>query len=335
MALIEVNNLKVYFPIRTGIFGRVQGHVRAVDNVSFKIRRGETLGLVGESGSGKTTVGRSILRAIDPTDGQVFFALNGRKIELSKIEGKELRKYRRHLQMIFQDPYASLNPRMTVRDIIAEPLVASGLDRGKTLDDRVRKTAARCKLNLEYLRRFPHAFSGGQRQRISIARAIISDPAFIVCDESVSSLDVSIQAEILNLLMDLRKELKIAYLFIAHDLSVVAQISDRVAVMYMGIFVEIAPTGELFFHPRHPYTEALLSAIPKVNPDHNMKPVILKGEIPDIVKRPAGCRFHTRCIYAREQCKTEVPGWREIDKEHFVACHLADELGLAGAVAAQ
>ncbi len=216
----------------------------------------------------------------------------------------------------------------------AEPLVASGLDKGKTLDERVRETAARCKLNLEYLRRFPHAFSGGQRQRISIARAIISNPEFVDCDESVSSLDVSIQAEILNLLMDLRKELKTAYLFIAHDLSVVAQISDRVAVMYMGIFVELAPTGELFFHPRHPYTEALLSAIPRVNPDHDMKPVILKGEIPGIVKMPAGCRFHTRCIYAREQCKTEVPEWREIDKEHFVACHLADELGLAGAVAA-
>ncbi len=330
MALIKVNNLKVHFPIRTGLFGRVQGHVRAVDNISFKIHQGETLGLVGESGSGKTTVGRTILRGIEPTDGQIFFKQNDHYVELTKLQGEELRKFRRHMQMIFQDPYASLNPRMTVRDIIAEPLVASGLDKGKTLDARVREGAARCKLNLEYLRRFPHAFSGGQRQRISIARAIVSNPEFIVCDESVSALDVSVQAEILNLLMDLQKELKTTYLFIAHDLSVVAHISHRVVVMYMGTFVELASTENLFFSPKHPYTEALLSAIPEANPDHQMKPVSLKGEIPDIINPPRGCRFHTRCNYARDRCKEEVPGWREMDQEHFVACHFADELVLTG-----
>jgi len=334
VALIEVNNLKVYFPIRTGMFGQAKGHARAVDNVSFKIRQGETLGLVGESGSGKTTVGRSILRAIDPTDGKVFFALNGHNIELTKLKGKALRKFRKHMQLIFQDPYASLNSRMTVRDIIAEPLVASGLARGKILDERVREAAARCKLNLEHLRRFPHAFSGGQRQRISIARAIVSNPDFIVCDETVSALDVSIQAEILNLLMELQKELKTTYLFIAHDLSVVAHISDRVIVMYMGTFVELAPTEKLFFRPKHPYTEALLSAIPEVNPDHDMKPISLKGEIPDIGKPPAGCRFHTRCTYVRNRCKVEVPEWREIDQKHFVACHFTDEFALTGAMTA-
>ncbi len=332
MTLLKVNNLKVHFPVRTGIFGRIQGYVRAVDDISFKIRRGETLGLVGESGSGKTTVGRTILRGIEPTEGQIFFNRNGNNIELTKIEGEELRKFRQHMQMIFQDPYASLNPRMTVRDIIAEPLVASGLVRGKALDARVREGAARCKLNLEYLRRFPHAFSGGQRQRISIARAIVSNPEFIVCDESVSALDVSVQAEILNLLMDLQKELKTTYLFIAHDLSVVAHISHRVAVMYMGILVELAPTEDLFFSPKHPYTEALLSAIPEANPDHQMKPVSLRGEIPDVINPPGGCRFHTRCNYARDKCKEEIPGWQEMGKEHFVACHFAHELLLTGAM---
>jgi oligopeptide/dipeptide ABC transporter ATP-binding protein len=332
VTLLKVNNLKVHFPVRTGIFGRIQGHVRAVDDISFKIRRGETLGLVGESGSGKTTVGRTILRGIEPTEGQIFFNRNGNNIELTKIEGEELRKFRQHMQMIFQDPYASLNPRMTVRDIIAEPLVASGLVRGKALDARVREGAARCKLNLEYLRRFPHAFSGGQRQRISIARAIVSNPEFIVCDEPVSALDVSVQAEILNLLMDLQKELKTTYLFIAHDLSVVAHISHRVAVMYMGILVELAPTEDLFFSPKHPYTEALLSAIPEANPDHQMKPVSLKGEIPDVINPPGGCRFHTRCNYARDKCKEEIPGWQEMEKEHFVACHFAHELLLTGAM---
>jgi len=333
--LLEIKNLKVHFPIRSKqFFGGVTTYVKAVDGVSFYIEKGETLGLVGESGSGKTTVGRSILRAIEPTAGQVTFNIDGQTVDLSQLQGKELRAFRKHMQLIFQDPYSSLNPRMTVRDIIAEPLVAIKLAKGKAVDERVRETAALCKLNLEYLRRFPHAFSGGQRQRIGIARALISRPQFIVCDESVSALDVSIQAEVLNLLMDLQAELGLTYLFIAHDLSVVAHISKRVAVMYLGQFVELAPTKQLFSAPKHPYTEALMSAIPEVNPDVEMVPVHLKGEIPSPVNPPSGCRFHTRCPYVEDVCRTEMPAWREIEKEHFVACHFVDSLQLKGTVTA-
>ena len=329
--LLEIKNLKVHFPIRsTRLFGGTTKYVKAVDGVSFYIERGETLGLVGESGSGKTTIGRSILRAIEPTEGQVTFNLDGQKVDLTQLQGKDLRAFRRYMQLIFQDPYSSLNPRMTVRDIIAEPLVANKLATGKEVDRQVRETAALCKLNLEYLRRFPHAFSGGQRQRIGIARALISRPQFIVCDESVSALDVSIQAEVLNLLMDLQAEFGFTYLFIAHDLSVVAHISKRVAVMYLGQFAELAPTKQLFYTPRHPYTEALMSAIPEVNPDVEMTPVSLKGEIPSPVNPPAGCRFHTRCLYVQDKCKTEIPQWREIEDGHFVACHFADTLTLKG-----
>ncbi|GAB4431232.1 MAG: dipeptide ABC transporter ATP-binding protein [Anaerolineae bacterium] len=329
--LLNVKNLKVHFPIKGGFFGRESGRVKAVDDVSFTINRGETLGLVGESGSGKTTIGRSILRAIDPTAGEVLFRQNGSQVDLAKLSQSELRRFRRHLQMIFQDPYASLNPRMTVRDIIAEPLVASKLAKGDELDERVRETATRCKLNLEHLRRFPHAFSGGQRQRIGIARALVSGPEFIVCDESVSALDVSIQAEILNLLMDLQRDLHLTYLFIAHDLSVVAHISTRVAVLYVGQLVELAPTEKLFFSPKHPYTEALMSAIPEVDPDLQMKPVSLAGEIPNPANPPAGCRFHTRCPYVQARCQSEIPAWRPVGDDHFVACHFADELDLKGA----
>ena len=329
--LLEINNLKVHFPIRSRrLFGGTTRYVKAVDGVSFYIEKGETLGLVGESGSGKTTVGRSILRAIEPTEGQVTFNLDGQIVDLTQLQGRNLRAFRRYMQLIFQDPYSSLNPRMTVRDIIAEPLVASRLARGKKVDERVRETAALCKLNLEYLRRFPHAFSGGQRQRIGIARALISRPQFIVCDESVSALDVSIQAEVLNLLMDLQAEFGLTYLFIAHDLSVVAHISNRVAVMYLGQFVELAPTKKLFYTPKHPYTEALMSAIPKVNPDMEMTPVHLKGEIPSPVNPPSGCRFHTRCPYVQDTCRTEMPQWQEIETGHFVACHFADTFTLKG-----
>ena len=329
--LLEIKDLKVYFPIRSrSLLGSVTKYVRAVDGVSFYVEKGETLGLVGESGSGKTTVGRSILRAIEPTEGQVTFNIDGQMLDLSQLSDKEMRGFRKHMQLIFQDPYSSLNPRMTVRDIIAEPLVAQKLATGKEVDELVRDTAALCKLNLEYLRRFPHAFSGGQRQRIGIARALISQPQFIVCDESVSALDVSIQAEILNLLMELQEEFGLTYLFIAHDLSVVAHISKRVAVMYLGQFVELAPTKELFYTPKHPYTEALMSAIPEVDPDQEMVPVHLEGEIPSPVNPPSGCRFHTRCPYVQDLCKTEVPQWQEIEKERFVACHFADTLTLKG-----
>lgn len=329
--LLNVEDLKVYFPITTrGVFRRETGYVRAVDGVSFTINEGETLGLVGESGSGKTTIGRAILRALDITEGKMTFNLDGEVINLSGIEGKELRNFRQHMQLIFQDPYSSLNPRMTVRDIIAEPLVANKLVPSKDVDSMVQETAKLCKLNIEHLRRFPHAFSGGQRQRICIARALVSHPKFVVCDESVSALDVSIQAEILNLLMELQSELGLTYLFIAHDLSVVAHISDRVAVMYVGQFVEFASIKELFTKPRHPYTEALLSAIPEVDPDVEMKPVSLQGEIPNPANPPSGCRFHTRCQYAEDKCRVEEPEWREVDTDHFVACHFTDELVLKG-----
>lgn len=329
--LLDVNKLTVHFPIRKGFFGRTQGHVRAVDGITFAIHKGETLGLVGESGSGKTTVGRSILRAIDPTSGQVIYHTEDAAVDVTQLQGQQLRAFRHHMQMIFQDPYASLNPRMTVRDIIAEPLIASGLARGDEVDERVRETALRCRLNLEHLRRFPHAFSGGQRQRIGIARALVANPEFIVCDESVSALDVSIQADILNLLMDLQAELGLTYLFIAHDLNVVAHISTRVAVMYVGQLAELAPTRKLFFTPKHPYTEALLSAIPEVDPDLEMKPVSVHGEIPNPAAPPDGCRFHTRCAYVQDRCRREVPAWQPIDDDHFVACHFAQELTLQGA----
>jgi peptide/nickel transport system ATP-binding protein len=326
--LIKVEGLKVYFPIAgKGLFGGGSGEVRAVDDINLEIKKGETLGLVGESGSGKTTVGRALLRAVDATGGTIRFWHQGEEIDLRALGKREMRSYRRYMQLIFQDPYASLNPRMTVRDIIAEPLEAQGLCKSKKeVDERVREIAARCKLNLEHLRRFPHAFSGGQRQRICIARALVSNPDFVVCDESVSALDVSIQAEILNLLADLQKELQLTYLFIAHDLSVVAHIADRVAVMYVGQLMELAPAKALFARPHHPYTKALLSAIPRIDPDKDFKPQKLPGEIPNPANVPEGCRFHTRCPYARERCRGEAPAWRQMGEEHFVACHFAEEL---------
>lgn len=351
--LIEVRDLEVRFPIKKKkLFGADFQELRAVDGISFDIKRGETVGLVGESGSGKTTVGRAILRAIDPTAGSVIFHTGEQDINLSEADGEELRQFRQHMNMVFsegpvnvstmaadhlrlfrskmslvfQDPYSSLNPRMTVRDIIAEPLVASGMmtDRA-AIDRRVREMAARCKLNLEHLRRFPHAFSGGQRQRICIARALVSKPDFVVCDESVSALDVSIQAEIVNLLKDLQEEMGVAFLFIAHDLSVVAQISHRVAVMYVGKFAEYAPVEKLFFSPKHPYTHALLSAIPQADPDAEFNPIRLQGEIPNPLDAPSGCRFSSRCPYATDRCATKVPEWREIEADHFVACHYAED----------
>ncbi|MEN6393812.1 MAG: oligopeptide/dipeptide ABC transporter ATP-binding protein [Anaerolineaceae bacterium] len=330
--LVEVQNLKTHFPIRQGLFSRVTGTVKAVDGVSFVIRRGETFGVVGESGSGKTTVGRSILRAIRHTSGSCHFWLTEDKdVDIFSLEPAELRLFRRHMQMIFQDPYASLNPRMTVREIIAEPLVATRLVKNRSeLEDRVVEVARRCRLNIDYLKRYPHAFSGGERQRIGIARSLVLHPEFIVCDEPVSALDVSIQAEILNLLYDLQSEFNLTYLFIAHDLSVVEHVSDQVAVMYLGRLVEIAATTELFNHPRHPYTEALLSAIPAADPDDPMRLVPLKGEIPSPLNPPSGCYFHPRCPYAREICQQSIPEWKELSPGHRVTCHLAKSLELTG-----
>ena len=326
--LVEIRDLKVYFGVRgKRMLQKARGYVRAVDDVTLTVRRGETLGLVGESGSGKTTLGRAVLRALPVTAGGIRFHLEDGPVDVLALSGRELRRFRRHMQLIFQDPYASLDPRMTVRDIIAEPLEAPGHLRDKReVDERVREIAARCRLNLEFLRRFPHAFSGGQRQRIGIARALVADPEFVVCDEAVSALDVSIQADILNLLMDLQEELGTTYLFITHDLSVVAQISDRVAVLYLGRLMELGPTAEIFARPMHPYTRALLSAIPRVEAEHRFAPVKLRGEIPDPAHPPQGCRFSTRCPFARERCREEVPAFRELARDHFAACHFAEEL---------
>ena len=331
--LLEVKNLKKYFPMKHGFLGRGAGTVKAVDGVNLHILQGETLGLVGESGSGKTPTGRTILRAFDPTEGEIIFHLqDGPPTDLAKLDPKRLRSFRRHAQMIFQDPYSSLNPRMTVRDIIAEPLIAGGVAQGSEVDDRVREIARRCQLSLEHLRRYPHAFSGGQRQRIGIARALAVQPQFVVCDEPVSALDVSIQAQILNLLMDLQKEFGLTYLFVAHDLSVVEHVSDRVAVMYLGRLVEVAPTADLFYQPLHPYTEALMSAIPALDPDEVMKPIMLKGEIPSPSNPPTGCPFHPRCAYAQDVCKQEMPALKEYRPGNFAACHFADQLSLKGAI---
>ena len=321
---ISVRNLSVHFVLGRQLFGKPPV-VRAVDEVSLEIPKGSFFGLVGESGSGKTTLGRAILRAAPITSGQILYCDDEVEYDLGNIAKEQLKDYRRRAQLIFQDPYAALSPRMTVRDIIAEPLEVMGITstRAET-DDRVREIASKCRLNLEHLRRFPHAFSGGQRQRISIARALVCNPRFVVADESVAALDVSIQADILNLLESLRGELMNTFFFISHDLSVVAHICDTVAVMYLGALVESAPTRSLFSNPSHPYTKALLSAIPSLDPDVRGKAQKLAGEIPSPVSPPSGCKFHTRCSLAEERCRSEVPLWRELSEGHSVACHFAE-----------
>ncbi len=306
--------------------------VRAVTDVSFTVNEGETIGIVGESGCGKTTLGRCIVRAYEPSEGDVMYtAAGGETVNFTKIDKKTMKKYRKEIQMIFQDPYSSLDPRMTVYDIIKEPLVANFPDMPKAeMDQRIMDIAAKVGLNTSYLMRYPHAFSGGQRQRIGIARALVLNPRVIVCDESVSALDVSIQAQVINLLHDLQKDLDLTYLFISHDLSVVEYISDKVAVMYLGRMVEYAPTKALFGHPLHPYTESLLSAVPVADPTVQNERIPLEGEIPNPANPPTGCYFHTRCRFCTQKCKEQAPDYVELEPNHFVACHRAEELKLKG-----
>jgi peptide/nickel transport system ATP-binding protein len=330
--LLEVNDLKMHFPITRGFFrSQVVSLVKAVDGVSFYIREGETLGLVGESGCGKTTTGRVVLRAYDPTDGEVWFNdRNLGRVNVATLDKGQLRQLRQNMQLIFQDPYSSLNPRMTLLEIVGEPLYVNHVAHGSEMKDRVAALLRVVGLRPEYMTRYPHAFSGGQRQRIGVARALALHPQLIVCDEPVSALDVSVQAQILNLLQDLQKEFGLTYLFISHDLSVVEHVSNRVAVMYVGKLVEHALTDELFINPKHPYTEALLSAVPKPDPRIRTEPIVLPGEVADPAHPPSGCYFHPRCQYRIDRCETEEPVLQQIAPDHFVSCHRGEELKLVG-----
>jgi peptide/nickel transport system ATP-binding protein len=329
--LLRVDGLTKHFPIAAGLWKRSMGWINAVDGVSFHIDSGETFGIVGESGCGKTTVGRLILRLIEPTAGEVSFRLNGTEVDLVALHGERLRQFRKHMQLVFQDPFSSLNPRMTVLDTIAEPLRAAHFGSRKDIEDRVRWLTEAVGLKVEYLRRYPHAFSGGQRQRICIARALALNPKLVICDEPVSALDVSVQAQILNLLRDLQDEFGITYLFIAHDLSVVENLSARVAVMYAGGIVEMGGTNEVFAEPLHPYTEALMDALPLPDPERKSDRIVLPGEVADPSNLPSGCPFHPRCQYAEARCREEKPALRELEPGHTTACLRAEDLKLRGA----
>ena len=330
--LLSVEHLKKYFPMQKGVFRKVVGHVKAVDDVNLFVRKGETLGLVGESGCGKTTTGRCIPRLLDPTAGCILYRKDDEVIDLAKLEKDQLKEMRKEIQIIFQDPVSSLNPRMTIRDIIAEPLIVNGIGTRSEQSERVKDLMAKVHISGDYLNRYPHEFSGGQRQRIGIARSLILGPKLVICDEPVSALDVSVQAQILNLLSDLQDDLHLTYLFIAHDLSVVEYISDRVAVMYLGKVVELAPTDSLYQHPRHPYTEALLRSIPMADPRARRKKTPLEGDVPDPANPPKGCYFHTRCPYVRDLCREITPELRpsKIQPDHFDACLLSDDQKLRG-----
>jgi len=334
--ILDVKGLKKYFPIQKGLLRRVVGYVKAVDDVSFFVREGETLGLVGESGCGKTTAGRTIIRLYEPTGGDVFFksrVMNpdgeAQMVNLAQMDHAQMKSIRQEISMVFQDPVNSLNPRMTVGDIIAEPMVIHG-KYGVDSEQVIISLLERVGLRPDHLRRYPHEFSGGQRQRIGIARALSMNPRLVICDEPVSALDVSIQAQTLNLLEDLQGDFNLAYIFVAHDLSVVQHISDRVAVMYVGKVAEIADSDELYNRPLHPYTEALMSAVPKPDPKYKSERIVMQGEVADPSNPPTGCYFHPRCQYAQAICKEKTPEYRELKPDHFVACHRAEELTLRG-----
>ena len=321
--ILEVNNLKKYFPLKKTMFGKNDKFVKANDGVSFKLKRGETLGIVGESGCGKSTLGRTILKLYEPTAGDIIF--NGKNI--TEYNTRYMKELRKEMQIIFQDPYSSLNPRMTVGQIIGEAVLTHGMYKRKNAEFKkyIHGVLELCGLASYHINRFPHQFSGGQRQRIGIARALALKPSFVICDEAVSALDVSIQSQIINLFMDLQQVMNLSYLFISHDLSVVKHISDKVSVMYLGNMVEYAPKQSLFKTPLHPYTKALLSAIPSTKLNKKSTGKVLEGDIPSNVTPPSGCKFHTRCPLACEECKTKVPEWREINPEHFVACHKVEK----------
>jgi oligopeptide transport system ATP-binding protein len=329
--LLNVTGLKVHFPVKSGLLRSTVGHIKAVDGVNFFVRKGETLGLVGESGCGKTTTGRAVIRLVKATEGQVQYrTADNRTYDFLQLKQGQLRTLRKDIQMIFQDPYASLNPSMTVNTIIAEPLNVYGIGNRRSRRERVRELLELVGLSGEHMNRFPHEFSGGQRQRIGIARALALNPRLIICDEPVSALDVSVQAQILNLLEDLKEELSLSYLFIAHNLSVIHHVSNRIAVMYLGKIVELADSKTLYQNPRHPYTEALMSAIPAPDPEIKPEHILLPEEVPDPSNPPPGCPFHTRCSYAIVRCLTEQPTFAAVshDPSHFVACHRAEEITL-------
>lgn len=333
--LLKIRDLKMHFPIHKGLLGRHQGDVKAVDGVSFDIRKGETMGLVGESGCGKTTIGRTLLRVYNPTSGSMhYIPEGGRELDIATANKRTLKRLRKEIRMVFQDPHSSLNPRMTLRDLVAEPLTSFGVVRGRSAVNReVASLLTKVGLRPEYMRRYPHAFSGGERQRVGIARALATNPRLLVADEAVSALDVSVRAQIINLMRDLQREFDLTYLFISHDLSVVEHICDRVAVMYLGRLVELAETREIFENPKMPYTESLLSAVPIADPSlrGTRKRVVLEGDVPDPANPPSGCPFHTRCRYAEQRCSIERPELREVAPGHWAACHFSEQLTLRGA----
>jgi peptide/nickel transport system ATP-binding protein len=329
--LLEVKGLKKYFPVYKGWLRKVVGQVKAVDDVSFQVYRGETLGVVGESGCGKTTLGRCIVRLYDVTAGEINLKNGAETIPIATLEKKEMRKLRRTVQIIFQDPVSSLNPRMNILEIVGEPLLVNGIARGRALEEMVKQAIVQVGLRVEHLRRYPHSFSGGQRQRIGIARALVVNPQLVVADEPVSALDVSIQAQILNLLKELQREYGLTYIFVSHDMSVVRHMCDRIAVMYAGKLAEIGPKTEILARPKHPYTEALLAAVPKTSDRRSgAKRRVLAGEPPDLSNIPTGCVLHPRCKYAEDICRTEAPELKLVGPNHYASCHFSDTIKLVG-----